>query len=106
MRKVKAEEAAGLLLEWEASGEPMSRWCARRGLNWYSLSAYKGWGARVSEDPEVTFAEVVVAPKAVDAAAIRAPARYRVEVGVVTIEVGDDFRADTLQRLVHAVAAC
>jgi hypothetical protein len=103
MRKVKPEEAAGLLREWEASGEPMSSWCERRGLNWYSLSAFKGWGVRA---PEVPFAEVVVASSAEDAARVREGARYRVEIGAVTIEVGDDFRADTLQRLLVAVAAC
>jgi hypothetical protein len=103
MRKVKPEEAAGLLREWEASGEPMSSWCTRRGLNWYSLSAFKGWGVRA---PEVPFAVVVVAPAAGDAAPVRDHPRYRVEVGAVTIEVGDDFRADTLQRLLVAVAAC
>ena len=99
MRKVKPEEAAGLLRDWEASGEPMSSWCARRGLNWYSLSAFKGWGVRA---PDVPFAEVVVAASPANAEG----ARYRVVVGAVTIEVGDDFRADTLTRLLVAVAAC
>ena len=103
MRKVKPEEAASLLREWERSGEPLSRWCTRRGLNWYSLSAFKGWGVRA---PEVPFAEVVVAASPVNTAAFGEGARYRVEVGAVTIEVGDDFRADTLQRLLVAVAAC
>ena len=101
MRKVRPEEAAGLLRQWEASGEAMSSWCARRGLSWYSLSAFKGWGVRAGG--EVGFVEVV-AEGAV--AQPRGNARYRVEIGAVTIEVDDDFRADTLQRLVRAVSAC
>ena len=103
MRKVKPEEAAALLREWERSGQPMSSWCARRGLNWYSLCAFKGWGVRAGG---VSFAEVVVAPEREAPTAGSTEARYRIEVGAVTIEVGDDFRADTLQRLVQAVATC
>ena len=100
MRKVGREEALGLLRDWGASGEPMSTWCAQRGINWYSLSAFKGWGVRGGD---LVFAEVVPlsAPTAPTTTA-----RYRVEVGAVTIEVGDDFQTDTLQRLVRAVAAC
>lgn len=101
MRKVRPEEAAGLLRQWESSGEPMSSWCARRGLSWYSLSAFKGWGVRAGD--EVGFVEVVAEGPV---AQPRASARYRVEVGAVTIEVDDDFRSDTLQRLVRAVSAC
>lgn len=32
--------------------------------------------------------------------------RYRVAVGELTVEVDDDFRPETLQRLLRAVAAC
>lgn len=101
MRKVKPFEAAALLREWQQSGEAMSSWCARRGLNRYSLSAFKGWGVG-----EVPFAEVVVAKRPDVVVPGCGEARYRVSVGDVTIEVGDDFRADTLQRLVRAVTAC
>lgn len=96
-------EAGALLREWEVSGQPMSRWCEDRGLNWYSLSAFKGWGVR----GELAFAEVVeVEEDAAHETVAVSRARYRVEVGAVTIEVGDDFEAETLQRLVRAVAAC
>lgn len=102
-RKVRPSEAGELLAEWEGSGEPMSSWCEERGLNWYSLSAYKGWGVRA----EVAFAEVVEEEEEAPLQAVAVgAARYRVEVGAVTIEVSDDFRCDTLQRLVRAVAAC
>jgi hypothetical protein len=96
VRKVEAGEAEGLLAAWERSGERLSDWCAARGLSWYSLSAYKGWRCR---SPQVQLAELVV----------QAPARsaaYRVLVGDLAIEVDDDFRADTLRRLIQAVTAC
>ncbi len=96
-RKVRASEAEALLREWEASGEAMSSWCARRGLSWYSLSAFKGWAVR----GEVGFAEVVAQRPLVERGG-----RYRVEVGALVIEVGDDFRSETLQRVVRAVASC
>ncbi len=46
MIAVPSSEADELLRDWEASGEAMSSWCARRGLSWYSLSAFKGWAVR------------------------------------------------------------
>ncbi len=98
-RKVRSSEADELLREWEASGEAMSSWCARRGLSWYSLSAFKGWSVR----GEVGFAEVV---EQRPLEPITHGGRYRVEVGALVIEVGDDFRSETLQRLVRAVATC
>jgi hypothetical protein len=48
MRKAGREEALGLLRDWEASGEPISSWCARRGINCYSLSVFKGWASAES----------------------------------------------------------
>jgi len=104
-RKVRADEAVELLERWERSGEPMSRWCAERGLNWYSLSAYKGWlCTRWGSDPpaEVAFAEVVV-----DAPVVAQPprtGRYCVELGEIVVEVRDDFQEDTLRRLLRVVA--
>jgi len=98
-RKVRRSEAAELLREWQCSGEQMSRWCEERGINWYSLCAYKGW--LMTRDPEVEFAEVVLA-----SAAPEPLGRYRVELGDMVVEVDDHFRAETLRRLVQAVATC
>jgi len=97
-RKVKRSEAAELLLAWECSGEQMSRWCEERGLNWHSLNAYKGWG---TAEPALEFAELVVA------SAVPEPVgRYRIELGHVVVEVDDNFRPETLRRLVQVVATC
>lgn len=103
-RKVRADEAAELLESWERSGEPMSQWCGARGLNWYSLSAFKGWMRSrrcSSETIDLRFAEVVV-----EQPAVLEPARYRVELGRVVVEVDDHFRDDTLVRLLRTVTAC
>jgi hypothetical protein len=99
-RKVTGAEAAELVREWQRSGERMSSWCAERGINWYSLSGYKGW-QMTRRGRRLEFAEVVVAD-----AAGEAHARYRVEIGDIVVEVDDHFRADTLRRLVQAVATC
>ena len=105
-RKVQAEEALELLERWEQSGERMSTWCAARGLNWYSLSAYKGWlFTRWEKQPveDVVFAEVVLDEVAADEPNA---GRYRIEIGDVVLEVGDRFRDDTLRRLLQVVASC
>jgi hypothetical protein len=78
----------------------MSDWCAARGLNWYSLNAFKGRWSGLSD--EISFAEVVAPAVSVP----RMPAVYRVLVGELAIEVEDDFVDDTLVRLVRAVARC
>lgn len=89
---VDASEAAELLAEWADSGEAMSTWCGRRGINWYSLSAFKGWPGRRSAD----FVEVEVEqPTAALVARPRVPSRYRVHL--------DD---EVLRRLVRVVEAC
>ena len=106
-RKVRADEAVVLLEQWERSGEPMSRWCAVRGLNWYSLSAYKGWLAtRWDAEPggEESFAEVVVNERGDTFVPIGG--RYRVELGGVMVEVDDHFQDNTLRRLLRVVASC
>ena len=95
-------EAAELLAELEASGERMSDWCTARGINWYSLNAYLGRGV-VPARQEPEFVELTVAsppPTAV------AAARYQVRVDGIEIEVDDQFREDTLVRLLGVLAAC
>lgn len=101
-RKVARSEAGELLREWQRSGEQMSHWCARRGINWYSLCAYKGWlVTRWRSEP--AFAEVVLEDDTVPTAP---PVRYRVEVGSMVVEVDERFEADTLRRLMQVVATC
>ena len=112
-RKVRdADEARELLSAWSASGEAMTPWCAERGINWYSLSAYNGWLDRERHEEEAGvgheggdgFVEVVTTALAV--VAPRPSARYRVLLGDRVIEVADDFDDDALRRLIRLVATC
>lgn len=99
-RKVRDEDDAwGLLDEWEASGLELREFCERRGIDGRSLNCWRlNLGA---QEPEPTLRLVeVVGPQ---------PARkaeYRVEVGDVVVRVDDDFRDDTLARLLRVVAGC
>jgi len=104
-RKVRdASEAEKLLAAWSRSGVPMATWCAARGINWYSLSAFKGWPRRKPR-PTATFLEVEV-----QAAPVRhvpaSASRYRVVLGERIVEVDSDFEEQVLRRLVRAVEAC
>jgi hypothetical protein len=102
-RRIRRDEADELLAAWERSGERMSDWCAARGLNWFSLNAFQGRLGRRSA--EIAFAEVV-APVPMPMPMVSMPAVYRVLVGELEIEVEDDFRDDTLVRLIRTVARC
>lgn len=101
-RKVRdGNEARELLAAWSASDEPMADWCAARRINWYSLSAYKGWPGRRG----VRFVELEVEPTAV-VHQRPAPSRYRVVLGERAVEVDQDFDDDVLRRLVRVVEGC
>lgn len=96
-------EAAQLLTEWRHSGERMSDWCVARGINWYSLNAYGGRGV----EAPTAFVELAVGTVAIAEAMPAAEARYRICLGDdLAIEVDDDFRDDTLRRLIGVVASC
>lgn len=100
-RKVaNACEASELLEAWSLSGERLSTWCSKRGINWYSLSAYRGWsGQRRDGFVEVeTTALVRRMPPS--------PSRYRVVLGDRAVEVGEDFDDEVLGRIVRVVEAC
>ena len=97
------QEALELLERWEDSGERMSDGCTGRGINWYSLNAYRGRGVR-SARAEPQFVELTVAVPPVQVAAPMA--RYVVRVGELEVEVDDHFRGDTLGRLLEVVGAC
>ena len=100
-RKVaNAREASELLEAWARSGERLSSWCSQRGINWYSLSAYKGW----SGEPCDGFVEVETT--ALVRRTAPSSSRYRVVLGDRTVEVGADFDDDVLGRLVRVLESC
>lgn len=99
-RKVRdADDAWALLDEWEASGLELRDFCERRGIDGRSLNCWRlNLGAHEPE-PQLRLVEVVGPQSA-------RKAEYRVEVGDVVVQVDDDFRDDTLARLLRVVAAC
>ena len=99
-RKVRDEDDAWELLdEWEASGLELRDFCEQRGINGRSLNCWRlNLGAREPE-PTLRLVEVVTAQPA-------HKAEYRVAVGDVVVQVDDDFRDDTLARLLRVVSAC
>lgn len=105
-RKVRDEDDAWELLDaWKESGFALSDFCGRRGINARSLNCWRlnlGVGDEVeaeSEPEPLRLVEVVGAQPA-------RKAEYRLSIGEVVIEVDDDFREDTLVRLLRVAAAC
>lgn len=103
MRKVQdRREATDLLSELGASGESLSSFCRRRGVDGRSLQCWRtnlsrsgpregGQGLRLVE---------LTLPRS------QATSRYRVHVGGATVEVEDDFQDSTLARLLAVVRSC
>lgn len=104
-RKVRdGAEAHELLRAWSASGEPMSTWCGRRGINWYSLSAYRGWRDRDRDRGERVELVEVLRHDAIPVVA--SPARYHIAIRDWVVEVAGNFEEEPLRRLLRVVASC
>lgn len=114
-RKICDEaDARACLKAAKKSGLTLAVWGRSAGVDGRSLHAWsmnlaRGGsrpGAKLAQRKEATkrveLVELVAAPQPT----VRARARYVVRVGQVGIEVGDDFDAATLRRLVAVVAAC
>jgi hypothetical protein len=56
--------------------------------------------------PQRRAALVELVPASRPSASTRAPARYTVHVGDVHVEIGDDFAAETLRRILEVLRAC
>ena len=101
-------EAATLIGAWQSSGERMSEWCGKRGINWYSMNAHWGSGG---VRPTPAFVELavrqtdMVAPPVLPEPAI--DGLYRLCLGCdLAVEVNDHFRDDTLRRLIRVATSC
>ena len=101
-------EAAELIDGWQSSGERMSDWCGKRGINWYSMNAYWGRGGVRAAPAFVELAmceTAIVAPSVIPEPAV--DGWYRICLGRgLAIEVDDHFREDTLRRLIGVAASC
>lgn len=95
-RKVTSEEAKGLVAEWRASKRALPSWCASRGIDGRSL---RYWADRLHRAP---LRVVDVTPRA----PATGGAGLLLLVEDVVVEIGDDFVADTLARVLAVVRGC
>lgn len=100
-RKIHDEDdARRCLAAWRASGDPLGSWARQHDIDGRSLHC---WKLNLGRAPRSAAVLELVPVKSAPAAA---PARYTVRVDGVEVEVGDDFREETLHRLLRVVAAC
>ncbi len=101
-RKVRDhKDAVELLDALERSGRSLADFCHAAGVDGRSLNCWRQ-NLRRSRAPTVGLRLVEVTPTR----PASPPALYRVVLGGVEIEVDDDFRAETLARLLAVVAGC
>ena len=114
VRKVRDErDARSLLAKVEASGGEIGAWSRAHGVDGRSLRAWHlnlargqhggGAGRRVRTDSSqvspVRLVELLPRETAPGA-------RYVVRVGAFAVELGDDFREETLGRVLAVLASC
>ena len=103
LRKVRDhEDAVELLDALERSGRSLVDFCRARGVDGRSLNCWRHnlQRGRGASSPGLCLVELATS---------RPPSRpplYRVLLGEFEVEVDDDFRNDTLARLLAVVAAC
>ena len=81
------------------TGETLRQWARRNGVDGRSLHT---WQLNLSRGSGVTTGVVELVPRA--ELARSAPRRYVVNVGRGSVEIGDDFDAVTLARIVEVLA--
>ncbi len=104
-RKVKDDrDARACLRSARVAGVSVGEWAREYGVDGRSLNAW-----RINLSRSGATEEVEAKPRLVElvpAAPSRADARYVVHVDGARIELADDFRDETLVRLVRALRAC
>lgn len=116
VRKVRDhQEAAELVRALEISGQDLTSFCGRIGIDPRSLHCWRlNLRRRAPPPPTVRLVEVgawTPPPAERSSASLLAvsgapPSTYRLHVGAVVVEVDDHFRPDTLARLLQVVRAC
>jgi len=115
LRKIRDEEdARACLREVEAAGGDLGAWARAHGVDGRSLLAWRlnlarrGRPAprRDGASSKVTASTPVQLVELVPATPLYAAARYVVRVGDVELELDDDFRDETLRRLVGVLRSC
>lgn len=105
MRKIEDErEARAFLKAAKRAGVPLQAWARAHGIDGRSLNAWRmNLGrsrARTRTTPSPGLVELVPTPT------VSSASRYAVRVADATIELGDDFREETLVRIVRALRSC
>ncbi len=105
MRKIDDErEARAFLKAAKRAGVPLKTWARTHGIDGRSLNAWRinlgraGSGARIPAS--LRLVELVPAPEA------RSGGRYVVRVADASIELDEDFRDETLVRIVRTLRSC
>lgn len=97
-RRIESErEARRCLSAARAAGQSAGEWAREHGIDGRSLNAWRVNLARGRR--ELQLVELVPAVAASEC-------RYLVRVGGVAVEIGDDFREETVVRLVRALRSC
>jgi len=103
-RKIDGEkDARACLRAATAAGLSVREWARDNGVDGRSLNA---WQINLSRSRAPDGAVKARLVELVPATPPRADARYLVHVDGARIEVADDFREETLVRLVRALRAC
>ena len=117
LRKIEDErDARACLSAVRAAGGHIGTWARAHGVDGRSLNAWRENLSRASagrrgDRPErrprtqvsptsPRLVEIVAAPSAPSAA------RYAMRIGAATVEFGDDFREETLRRVVAMLRSC
>lgn len=105
-RKIEDErDARACLKAAKAAGATVREWARQHGIDGRSLNAWRiNLTRRVAKGsaprPKPRLVELVPATPS------RVATRYVVRVAGTELELGDDFREETLVRLVRALRAC
>jgi len=111
-RKIRDEQDARWCLEQaEAAGQTTVEWARQHGVDGRSLFAWrrkldssdKPQGATQLRPPEKADGMVELVPAASPS---RAPVRYVIRCGPLSVEVDDHFDEAVLSRLLRAMTAC
>jgi len=106
LRKVVDEKhARACLAAIKKSREPLRDWVRRNQIDGRSLRAWelnlsRGSCAALTRTAPAKLVELVPVSRTGSAR------RYLIRIGVASVEVGDDFDAATLRRLVGVLRAC
>ncbi len=101
------EEWSGHVEAWRSSGCSAQEYCSRRGLK---VSGLRYWSGRIRREVGAELNEAVEKPRFAQVrmraqqAATGQSGGLFVHVGEVRVEVGADFDADTLRRVVAVLA--